>query len=215
MTRKFFWRTESCAAEEVTRRVGNRLLRGALALAGVVLCGCQTAKITDASVPSLGSAVSRTDTILVKSFDASKAAFKGEHSGVNALNDSDRQRISRIISQAMLERLMKEGYTAKAYSAGAPPDAVVVDGTVTEVDKGSYSKRLWIGMGAGAASITAQVRIHRASTPAAPLAELKLAGQGGFAGSTGGIWANEDWIGIYSASLGYKVAQYIAGKAAK
>jgi len=187
----------------------------AITLCAVLLGGCQTAHITQSNVHSLAGKVTQSDTILVKTFDASKAVFKGENSKVNVLNDADRERVTSIISQAMIEGLGQYSYTAKAFSGDAPPGSVVVEGEVIQVDKGSYSKRFWIGMGSGSQSMTAHVRIYRVSTPEQVLAELDLTGSGGFYGSSGGMWANEDWIGIYSASLGYKVAAFIAGKVTK
>ena len=186
-----------------------------LTLGAMLLGGCQTSHISRSSVHSLAGSVTPRDTILVKKFDASKAVFKGDNSGVNVLNDADRERVTGIISQVTIEELCRYGYAAKAFSGDIPPGSVVVEGAVIQVDKGSYSKRLLIGMGAGSQSMTAHVRICRVDTPEQVLAELDLTGSGGFFGSSGGMWANMDWIAIYSASLGDKVAAFIAGKVTK
>lgn len=171
--------------------------------------GCKTAHITHASTAPELLRIGKADTILVKSFDASKATFKGDLSEANVLNDADRQRISQIIVAATLHHLAENGYTGKAFTTDGPAGALIVEGTVTEVDKGSYSKRFLIGMGAGAAFIKANVILRSAGNPDAPLAKLVLVGKGGI---TGGMRANQDWIGIYSAGLGHAVADFLMGK---
>jgi len=183
----------------------------AIALLAGLATGCQTAKITSASADSFSSRVTKSDSILVKPFDASRAQFKGKFADVSVLADADRRRISEIICAAMIHRLREKGYQARPFDTNATADAIVVEGAVLEVDKGSYAKRLMIGLGSGSASIKADVVIRR-GLHAEPMARLQMAGTGGI---TGGMWANEDWIGIYSASVGFKAADYLMGKAAK
>ncbi len=191
-----------------------RILSGAALAVTVVLigAGCKTAHITRASSDPDALHIAKTDTILVKSFDASNAVFKGDFSEVGVLNDADRQRISQTIATATLDRLTQNGYSAQAFTTNGAAEALLVEGTVTEVDKGSHSKRFLVGMGAGAASIKANVFLRRIGNSGAPAVKLEMAGKGGI---TGGMWANQDWIGIYSASLVYTIADFLMGKHGK
>ena len=182
-----------------------------LAVCLLVATGCETAKISHATGVLPGPQALKTVPIFVKEFDASRAVFKGENSQVSVLANEDRQRISRIISAAIIERLTMNGFDARPLSGSPSPDAIIVEGTVSSVDKGSFSKRMLIGVGAGSASIKANVQMYRADNPANSIADLEMAGTS--KAFTGGRYANNDFMGIYSASLGYKAADYIMGKA--
>lgn len=177
----------------------------------LVVTGCGTAHVTSAT----GSpAALQNVAISVKEFDASQAVFKGSTDDVGVLENKDRRRISTIIALAMIERLTNSGFSARLFSTNDAAGNLVVDGVVTSVEKGSFAKRLLIGGGAGAPSIKATVKLYHVGTPSVPVADLKVESKNkAFSGGIySRIYSNDDWIGIYSAGMGYKIADAVIGK---
>jgi hypothetical protein len=175
---------------------------------GALAAGCATGKVVEVRTPLAPDAVAKDKTIYIKTFDASKAEFQGDYSDVAGNIDKERVRVPDIIGVELIARLKERGLKAEKYAPGVPADALVVDGRVTLVDSGSGAARFWIGMGAGASSVFADVKVVREGKPDAPLCDLKMAGH---SGGTGGIYGYQDWIGANAKDLAITMADYIAG----
>ncbi len=181
-----------------------------LALAcAVVVTGCATGKVEQVKVGLAPNSITKGDAIYVKDFDASKAVFKGEYSDVPDKVATQRARIPLIMAEATISEFLKKGYTAKKYTADAPTNAVVVEGEVTLVDAGSGAARFWVGMGAGASTVRANIKVYRGSDAAKPLTELQMAGTSGGAGGFSGY---SDWIAANARDLAIKLVKYMTAK---
>ena len=184
-----------------------KLARMGIVLAAVVLTGCAGGKIAQVKVALPPNTITKTDTIYVKDFDSSKTVFKGEYKDQAA---TERQRIPRIASEAVVDYLTAKGYTAKLHTPDVSGDKLVVDGAITLVDGGSAAARFMVGMGAGSAKIKASVKVYRASAPSVLLADFEALGT---SGGQGGVSGFQDWRRKNAQDLGTKVAKYlIAGK---
>jgi hypothetical protein len=118
----------------------------AMLAAAALMTGCAaTGKIENVKVAMTSGQIAKTEPIYVKDFDASKTVFKGEYSDVPEQVAIERVRVPKIITAETVRRLIEKGYTAQSYTSSVSNNAVIVDGEVTLIDRGSGAARLWIG----------------------------------------------------------------------
>ena len=190
-----------------------RVVSAVVVLGAWLLVGCATGHIGQLAVPLAPNQIAKTDTILVKDFDAAKAVFKGDYSNVAEKVEAGRTRLPVLISEQLVLHLTKNGYSAKKYSAEAQGNAVVVEGVVNLVDHGSAAARFWIGMGSGMSGVHTDVKVYRAGDPSKPLAELKDVS--GTSGGAGGFSGYQDWVAANAKDLALKLGDYLMGKTKK
>lgn len=78
------------------------------------------------------------------------------------LSEPERQIFAKAVENGIRRWCLEHpGLPALAAGAPIPAEAVVLTGTVTQVDKGSTAARLWIGMGAGKAKVQGDFVVRR------------------------------------------------------
>jgi hypothetical protein len=81
---------------------------------------------------------------------------------------------------------------ADASTSSAPPDAILISGTLTEIDKGDAVLRMLVGMGAGREHVTAKVEIQSSEGKSLGHFEARKAYSGGIGIGGAGFLDIED-----------------------
>ncbi len=154
--------------------------------------------------PSL-SILPRPNLFLVKDFEIKDATFSGSNIDDTSFISAQRRRIPEELKNNILEQFAQRNLTAQAYSKDAlnTPDALVVDGSITDIDNGSGAARFLIGFGAGKAKIKAKVKVYNNRDPNIMLAEF------GAEGSSQGNINPEDMTSSNLSYLAKTIADYI------
>ena len=176
-------------------------------LLGIFGCGAGSLSYV-AKYPSLSpsiSAIPRPNLFLVKNFEIKDAIFSGNNIDNTAFISAQRRKIPEELKNNILDQFAQRNLTARDYSKDVinTPDALVVDGSITEVNNGSGATRFWIGFGAGKAMIIAKVKVYNTRDTNIMLAEF-----GANASSQGSINPGD----LTSGNLSYlatTIADYI------
>ena len=136
--------------------------------------GCGGGSVSYVAKDPSRSVLPRPNLFLVKDFEIKDAIFKGNNIDDTAFISAQRRRIPKELKNNILGQFAQRNLTAQAYSKDAvnTPDALVVDGSITEVNNGSGAARFWIGFGAGKAKIKAKVKVFNTRDPNIMLAEF-------------------------------------------
>jgi len=114
-------------------------------------CGASNKNITDNNVQAKQTLkISKVDPIVVcKSFDLSKAEIK---------YNEDTSIFAAQLSEKIVIRLKKAGYNAVLGSEKSVK-GIYVEGHILKIDAGSTAARMWVGFGAGASKMDAEIII--------------------------------------------------------
>ena len=157
------------------------------ALAAVMLAGCAGGDVARIRTDRLIMRPPGSQALLVRNFNTANTIVVGDKADKPGVADSQRDKVRNYISAALVSGLRGEGFNAMAFieGAAAPAGALVVDGIVREINNGSGAARFMVGMGAGAASVAATVRLYLVAAPNDILAEFDVTGSSKGQGSWG------------------------------
>ena len=186
-----------------------------LAWPGAVFClllalaatGCARGRVVAILKPLPPGTVSKSTELLVKPFTIEKAVFTGDNAEIPAIVEKQKKRIPPELVQTLVTTLLKSGYRARPYTAGAGvAGAVLIDGTFTHVNHGSGAARAWWGFGAGAAWMLSEVKLCKADKPAETLAEFKVESS---SGGRGGLLAAGDFTTTNLIDLARSIVKFL------
>ena len=177
-------------------------------LAAVALMvGCAHSELGKVDQELDHSRITKTTPIFVESISTKTAAFEGYDENDGDKKSSDVRKIESNYASQIAKALRDQGYQANAVSAAAKA-GIVIMGNVTMIDRGSASKRMWIGMGAGASNLSTYFTIEdRSQRKVISKFEIKAT-----SGGRGGLVSTGSFIDEHMSDGGEKVADYISGK---
>ena len=165
----------------------GRRCRWALALGLLALAlggsGCAGGRIVSVGLSPPGGELTKSRPIMVKSFDTAETAFTGDGQEDASVVETKNAALSGAIATTLVDILTAEGFRVETYGGAegegegegegdGAGEAAVIDGRILQSDRGSWALRSFVGMGAGATRVLAEVRIYPEGKPEALLAEL-------------------------------------------
>ncbi len=130
----------------------KRMVLILLAAAPLMLCGC-VGTFKEVTPVAIGPAPAQRPTMLVL----------GETKVSDGRLSAAEQRLISQSFQMGVEKWCAENksFAISIGSSNVPPEAIVLTGDITEVEKGSASERFWVGMGAGQAKVAGQFTLTK------------------------------------------------------
>jgi hypothetical protein len=174
------------------------------------LCGCASGKVNLVRTAPPPNAFDRSQLILVGDFNSADATSLGDGHESEEVVATQLDRLSEDLETRVVRHLQEQGFNAQRLDeAETTEGAIVIDGTITLNDRGSWAMRVWVGCGTGATRLESTVRAHRAGTQA-PLAEFDVHAT---SGSSSSWMGTGDFIPTDSENTAIAIAKYIAEQA--
>lgn len=172
-----------------------------LSLALIVLVGCARGQIKQERTSLQAGAVSKTETILVKPFEASQMRVTGDKADEAARVHQEKVFLNQGLSEQLISDLKKKGFNAKRYSPSEK--GAVLEGSVPLFEHGSGAARALVGMGAGSSNLHLAVKLHRGNTT---LADFDVVAT---SGGRGGLISTGSFIDAHISDASEKIVEYL------
>lgn len=169
------------------------------------LVSCAGAKIKDERVSLKAGAISKKDTILVKTISADGATFTGDKANDAQRVSEEKKLIKQLLADEIVVQLKKRGFTARHWDG--KESGTLVDGTVTLFEHGSGAARMFVGMGAGSSNLHMNMKVSKGRETLADFTVIATSG------GRGGLSSLSSFLQAHITDGAEKTAEYIAKQA--
>ena len=118
---------------------------------------CTGVRIRHLSKPLPGHTLTKNDGLFIRPFRSKETLFFGESADNAERNENEKKMMEQDLGNIIASELQKRGFNILKTQKGSP---FVLEGIVVSLDRGSSTKRAWIGFGAGQSKLIVKVKIY-------------------------------------------------------